>query len=133
MGITVGPAPITVTALGRIFAPGNTQIHTLKIVNGGTGADVAGSSVNVSMAAGAAGSFVYGTLPMPITLTANYSYYIVSQETSGGDQWYDLNTTVLGASLATVNYPVYGGPAFVGGGVANHSYVPVDFRTACGP
>jgi hypothetical protein len=131
MGITVGPSSIVVTALGRIFAPGNSQTHVLKIVNAGTGADVPASTVTVNMAGGTAGAFVYGALPTPITLSANSSYYFLSQETVGGDQWYDANTIVQSTSLGTVNYPVYGGPPYAIGGTSNHSYVPVDFRTAC--
>ena len=36
MSITVNGSPLTITALGRMFAPGNSGTHTLKIVNAAT-------------------------------------------------------------------------------------------------
>jgi len=37
---TVGPSPITITDLGRFCISGNGGTHTLKLVNGTTGASV---------------------------------------------------------------------------------------------
>ena len=93
MRFTVGAAPITVTQLGRLWLSGNSQTHALKLVDASTRADVPNGSVSLSMAGSASGQFVYGTLPGTITLPANSSYYLVSLETPGGDQWAYDDTT----------------------------------------
>ena len=89
MHVTIGASPVSVVSLGRIYVPGNATTHTLKMVNANTGLDVPGGTVSVNMAAGVAGSFVYGIFPNSVRLNAGGSYYILSQETMGGDQWYD--------------------------------------------
>ena len=132
MGITVGKAPIVVSSLGRMVAPGNTETHTLKIVIATSGADLPGSSTSLNTSGATAGSFIYGALPSAVILQPNTSYYILTQETFAGDQWYDLNTTVSANSEATITAPVYSlgsGYIFVGG-MPGHSYGPVDFQTA---
>ena len=101
MSITVGSSSLTVSALGRIFAPGDTGSHTVKIVNAANSQDVSGGSATVSMSDGTAGNFVYANLPATVTLSANTSYYILSQETAGGDQWYDVNTTIQTTNVAS--------------------------------
>ena len=40
---------MTVSALGRLFLTGNSQVHSMKVVTT-AGADVAGSTVSVNMA-----------------------------------------------------------------------------------
>ena len=63
-----------------------------------------GGSVSINTAAGSASNgFKYAALAAPITLAANTAYYVVSQETSGADQWYDFNTTLTTTAVATVN------------------------------
>ena len=71
-------------------------------------------------------------LSSQVTLNANTTYYIVSQETSGGDQWYDINTTIQTANVASettgvwspdgVTYNLYGSP--------DESYGPLSFLYA---
>ena len=133
MSITVNGSPLSVTALGRMFAPGNSGAHTVKIVNAATGADVAGGSAVVTIT-GSAGQFVYANLLSPIVLNANTTYYVLSQETLGGDQWYDDNTTVTTASVASLNGAVWGGgaPYALIAGSAGRMYVPVDFKSTAG-
>src|SRR5437762_3354274 len=129
MGITVGPNPITVNSLGRLVAPGNSQVHSLQIVDPVSGTTIASTTVNTQ--GGGAGAFVYGNLASPITLSANATYYILSQEVSGGDQWYDSDTTVTTTSDASligavsgisVPYALIPNP--------NQEYVPLDFTYA---
>ncbi len=91
MRFTVGSSGLNVSALGRLFIPGNSGTHTLKLVQANNGADVPGASVSVSMAGGVSGQFKYVSLASPVTLQANTAYYVVSQEASGGDQWYDTD------------------------------------------
>ena len=84
---------------------------------------------------GSAGQFVYANLLSPIVLNANTTYYVLSQETSGGDQWYDFNTTATTGWVASLNGAVWGGGApyaFVAG-TAGRMYVPVDFKYTAVP
>ncbi|MGA2715763.1 MAG: protease pro-enzyme activation domain-containing protein [Bryobacteraceae bacterium] len=131
MKLTVGANPITVSSLGRICVANNTQAHTVKFVNAGTASDVTGASASVSMAGCTAGQFVY-TAISPATLTAGASFYLVSQETQGGDRWYDQGA-ISAATVAAVNSSVY----FYSGnwypiGSANSSYVPPNFQYTTG-
>jgi hypothetical protein len=131
MQIQVGASPLTVTALGRIVAPGNSRTHTVKIASVTTGQDIPGGSAAVNTTLGSTGNFVYGTLANPVTLNANTAYYVVSQETDKGDQWYDYyNTTLQTKNVATVNSAVRnsGSSYVVVGASAGKSYGPVDFN-----
>ena len=134
MSITVSAAPVTVTALGRMFAPNNNGTHTLKIVNAATGADVTGGSVSLVMS-GAVGSFVYANLTSPVVLNPNATYYVLSQESLGGDEWYDYNTTATTSWVASLTGAVYGpgAPYTTLAGSAGHMYVPVDFKYTVAP
>ena len=133
MQFTVGSSAISVTALGRIFIAGNTGSHAVKLVRASTAVDVPGASATVSMASGTSGQFVYAPLSVPVTLAANATYYLMSLEVAGGDQWYDL-TPVLSTAAATVNYPVYfAGNSYFPVGVPGSSYVPLSLRYAAAP
>jgi hypothetical protein len=102
MKITVKAAPIIINELGRWVISGNAGTHTLKLVDAATGVDVPGGSVSVAMAGATAGQFQYATLAAPVTLAANTAYYLVSQEVSGGDQWYEANSALtFDTSMAT--------------------------------
>ena len=129
LSLTVGGTPITVTSLGRFVAPGNNGTHLLKLV-GSNGVDVPGGSVSIPTAGAPSGQFKYLTLPAgPLTLQANTTYYLVSQETAGGDQWYNFGP-VTGTAVANVNGPVYTDGANnynAVGGLPGQSYVPVSF------
>jgi YVTN family beta-propeller protein len=129
MSFTVGSSPVTVSGLGRMFAPGDTGSHTVKIVTASNSQNLSGGSVTISMAGGTPGSFVYASLPSTVTLNANSTYYILSQETSGGDQWYDMNTTITTTTVASETGSVYSGDGvtYSPNGSAGQAYVPVDF------
>jgi len=128
--IQIGASPRTVTALGRIRVGTNTGNHTVKLVNQSNGTDVAGGSVSINMSSGTAGEYVYGVLASPITLSANTSYYVVSQEVNGGDQWYnDTDTQIFPTSVGTIPGAVYGNGSWNFNGTANRSYVPIDLCT----
>ncbi len=129
MKILVGAAPVTVTSLGRLMVSGNTGTHVVKIVQASNGVDVAGASASVGLAGGSPGNFVYAPLSTAITLNANTAYYIVTQETAGGDQWYDHNTTVQTTNVASVPLAVYSsGASYVTTGLGGQTYGPVDFQ-----
>jgi len=129
MKFTVGTHPLTVTALGRIFASGNSGTHTVKLVGASDGSDVMDGSVTISMVGGMPGEFTYSLLATPVILAANTSYYLVSFEDLNGDGWYDNNTRVTTANVGTCDGHVYGDVAW------NEeypdpgkSYGPLDFK-----
>ena len=127
MKFTVGATPLNVISLGRVCVAGNTGTHAVKLVLANTGVDVTGGTASVGMGGCTAGQFVYTALGGPVTLQANTAYYLASQETSGGDQWYDLGALTT-TSDAAVNNSVY---SYSGSwnviDVANTSYVPPNF------
>jgi hypothetical protein len=129
MKFTLGASPLTVKALGRVFFNGNTGTHTLKLVNAGTGADVPNGSVSVSMAGGTAGQFKYVPLATAVTLAANSSYYLVSQETPGGDTWATSNTSLTTTAVAGCDGAILSATgSWTFRTPANTTFVPVDFK-----
>jgi hypothetical protein len=134
MKLTVGSNPITVKQLGRYFLTGNNQSHTLKIVRVSDGQDVASVSVNMSAGSPDSLGYKYGVLATPVTLNANTAYYLVSQETIGGDSWYDnLGTTLSTTSAATVSATVYqNGSSWVENGAAGLGYGPLNLKYSVG-
>ena len=127
MTIVVGSKPLVVTSLGRMFATGNTGSHTLKLVDASSGIDIPNSTVSINTSGGTVGSFVYGALPAPITLNAGASYYVLSQETSGGDKWYDHDTFAQTTNDATLSAAIQGTPYVPVASSASHPFGPVDF------
>src|SRR5947208_2361239 len=135
MQIFGGATPITVTALGRLAAPGNGANHLVKLVDASDGTDVAGGSVSVSFSGATAGQFRYANLASPVVLSAGAAYYVLSKESSGGDAWYYNDTTVKTTSIATEISGVWGyGPGqwYLNGGLGQ-SYGPVDFKYTNAP
>ena len=125
MRIQGGASDISVTALGRWVASGNSQSHAVRLVLASTGADVATATVNTS--GQPANAFTFTALTTPVTLSANTTYYLLSQETAGGDAWYDFNTSTITTSAASDTGTVWtttAAPAtFNTGGSAGQSYV----------
>ena len=126
MAIRVGAAPLTVTSLGRIYVPGNTGTHTLKIVDADTGADLPGASVDVTMAPPAFTQFVYGDLPAAVTLAPGHLYYVATGETSG-DLLYAAAMVQTTAAATVVGAASYRRTWVVDAG-QNQTLGPVDFR-----
>ena len=132
--LVLGPEPMAVTSLGRWVVSGNSQAHTVKIVQA-DGTDLAGASVSVSTSGATTNQLKYVDLGIAVTLAANTAYYIVSQEVSGGDYWYDSDTVVSTTAAASVT-----GQAWANNGTTsynpsanpNHSYGPVGFKYAGG-
>jgi List-Bact-rpt repeat protein len=121
MEFTVGASGMVVNSLGRLFVAGNSGLHTVKLVNASNGTDVAGASVAVSLAGGTAGQFSYMALASPVVLPANTSYYLVSQESAAGDQWYDYGTVTSAVySYDSVDWILIG--------AANSSYIPPNLK-----
>jgi hypothetical protein len=126
MQFNVGAQALTVSALGRIYVAGNTGTHTVKLVNASNGQDVTGGSVQISMTGGSASQFKYVSLAAPLVLPANTSYFLVSQETAGGDQFYDYSP-VTNTGVASIPGAIYSvGFSYVLVQATNYSYVPVN-------
>ncbi|MHB8521579.1 MAG: RHS repeat-associated core domain-containing protein [Limisphaerales bacterium] len=128
---TVGNAPLTVSGLGRWVVSGNTNAHTVQLFTA-SGNAISGGSVSVNTAGVPPGQFAYATLSSPITLAANTTYAIMTQETSGGDYWYDLSSlsvTLSGdASGAWACYASPPPPYTLAFGGSGFSYGPVNLQ-----
>lgn len=131
MKLTAGANPIAVSALGRICVANNSQTHTVQFVNASNGTAIAGASASVNMAGCTPGQFVFSSIG-PITLTAGASYYLVSQEMQGGDQWYDQGTISATAVAAVNNSVYYYGGNWIPINTTNTSYVPPSFEYTTG-
>jgi RHS repeat-associated protein len=130
--LQVGSTPMQVSSLGRWVVSGNSGVHTVKLT-AADGTDVAGASVSVNTAGAPAGQFAYVALNQSVLLAANTVYFLVSQETSGGDYWYDHTTTVTPTSAASFTgsaYRLNGVTTFAVTAVNNRSYVPVSLKYA---
>jgi uncharacterized protein YfiM (DUF2279 family) len=68
----------------------------VKLVDAATAADLGSTSVATEGAT--TGQFQYAPLATAVTLAANTSYYLLSQETAGGDQWYDFASPAAGTA-----------------------------------
>ncbi len=125
MGIHVATRDLMIQKLGRFFAPGNGGTHRVKIVNGvAPFADVAGAFVMVAFDGTGVDmdGFKYEQLGTLIRLNANTDYYIISEETATGDQFYDsIDTRVT--ERTDVASRVY---AVNGDGVGNYNTSPLD-------
>jgi hypothetical protein len=128
MKFTVGTSPLTVTSLGRTFASGNSRSHIVKLVKASDGTDVSNGSVSISMAAGTVGQVKYAPLASLVTLSANTSYYLVSQENYNGDQWYDCDSGVTTTSVAACNGFVYSWEPWNVYLYPGRTYGPLDFK-----
>ena len=124
MQLAVGPLPMRVVSLGRICAPSNSGQHAIKLVQTSVGIDVSGGAAIVNMFGCTPGQYVWTPLPSPIVLNAGTSYFLVSQETSGGDSWYDISS-VGNTNVGTVRGGAYGpGNSWTTAGSAGSSYGP---------
>ena len=126
---TVGSTPLIVSRLGRWVRSGNTNSHAVKLV-ASNGTDISGGTATVNTSGAAPGQFAYGLLSSPITLLATTTYYVVSQEVSGGDSWYDWETSLTPSGAITVDRAAYAAnnsTTYTLVGSTGNSYVPVSF------
>ncbi|MHB9024121.1 MAG: fibronectin type III domain-containing protein [Armatimonadota bacterium] len=103
---TVGANPITVTALGRSVSTAMNNSHAVKIWRVSDQTCVASATV---LSSSPIDPFGYKNIVItPVTLAANTTYRIVSDETSGGDAWMNLGTVVSHRNTATITQAVSG-------------------------
>lgn len=117
---------ITINSVGRWIVSGNTGTHEVAIFDM-SGTPVKLASANVNTTEHAAESYGYENLASPLALSAATQYKIVSAETSGGDQWYNVTTINNEAAGITVDRSVYGTPLPYNEDTLNNCYVPVNF------
>ena len=128
MEFTTGAASLQVSSLGREYVNGNSQTHTLSLYRASDHALLGSTTIDMSSGSADALGFKYASLSSPITLAANATYFLMSSETSGGDQWYDLDSTVFLGTGASVNGPVWtsDGTTFTAYTPRTTSYGPVN-------
>ena len=108
MEFTTGANPVTVASLGHAYLPADTQPHTVSLYQASSGTLVASATVATGSAADPDSlGITYQALSSPVTLAANTSYVLVSNETSGGDPFFDADTRVGLASGFTEVGPAW--------------------------
>ena len=133
---TVASSPLTATALGRWVYSGNNGLHTVALYDA-SGNALSGGSVSVNTSGQPAGQFVYANLGTGITLAANTTYAVMSDESSGGDEWYDYSgTDITLASVASGAFAYWANnnPPPLNGAVSGQgqSYGPVSLEYSTG-
>ncbi|HEY8165662.1 MAG TPA: hypothetical protein VIF83_08930 [Gemmatimonadaceae bacterium] len=130
MGIQIGARALTVRTLGRYICPNNTGDHRIKIVDGATKADIPGAVVT-AVSPDPMGKYKYGTLASSVVLNPGAEYYIISEETATGDQFYGSVDTSVGTSgdasrVFAVNGDGMG--QYATGSIPNFVYGPMNFQ-----
>lgn len=128
MKLTTGSSNIVINELGRYYVTGNKRAHLLKLIDASSGAIIAATSVNMAEGTADALGFKYGQLGSSVTLLANHSYYLMSTEVNGGDQWYDTSLILTTTGVASVNSAGYGMSGFNVVGGSQNSYGPLNFK-----
>jgi prepilin-type N-terminal cleavage/methylation domain-containing protein/prepilin-type processing-associated H-X9-DG protein len=132
---TVGAAPLTVTALGRLFITGNSGTHPLGIVKASDSSVVASASLTAGGAGAVHNQHQWVTLPTAVTLAANTQYAMLTQEAMSGDEWYEVSTISLPAVASAPaaryagNFPSIG-TLYSNG--SNNSYAHPNFKYLVG-
>ena len=127
--LQTGDTPVIVSALSRWVYSGNSGSHTVKLVTASTGTDLSGGSVTVNTSGASTNRFLYANLAAPITLAANTAYYLVTQETSGGDKWYDYDTALdIGEGVSSTGVCFATTGAYTVNAMAGQGYGPVGLK-----
>lgn len=93
---------VEVKALGRYVCAGNSRVHTVSVYDSDSGQLLGNTSVDTRSPADELG-FAYGSVAGGLKLRAGQRVYLVTEETSDGDVFYDVSGTALmvNTSLAT--------------------------------
>ncbi len=122
--LTTGSSPITVTALGRVCLPEDTEIHDLRIMAADRTTVVAEAHLDV-LKAPANGDIKYVQLEQPVTLEPNTDYYLVSDE-GLKDKWFDSGLKVTTTDAAVMQGSVFRND-LSGGGTGGSTFIGLDF------
>ena len=129
MVIEIGQIPLTIQTLGRGHLLGLTTIHEVRLIDGSTKAQLGYALVDMNSPV--EGDFKYAPLlPNAFTVSPGGTYYIVCQEFTGGDQFYEQNTIVQTRPEAKVLSAIYSDSPglYVPVGGLGHTYGPVSFQ-----
>jgi len=125
-------ADMTVTHLGRPLNDTMNETHMVYIWHVGTGSLIASGNVRPDSPLDAAG-FKVVELAAPVTLKRGERYRIVSDETVGGDKWYDITDTFIMTLSADARFTTSVWANEGGFGVyPSNSLVPVGIRSHVG-
>lgn len=134
MAILVRAEPIIVTQLGRWAVITNASAHDVRIVEASSNQTVA----MVTVPPGTAGGFTFVQLSARAELLPGGLYYVVSQESAGGDPFLNYPTLVeplgqaMNMNVAKVLASVYSNMTtpdnFILNGNQNETYGPLNFR-----
>jgi hypothetical protein len=124
----------TVVSLGRWVISGNSASHTVYLCDLGTAAITfsIAASVSVNTSGAPAAAYLYGAIT-PYVLLASHYYFLCSDETNGGDQWYDYDTLVtLDSTIGSLPLAGLSGTPPTGCGLAGGAgiYVPPNLLVA---
>lgn len=98
--ITIGAAPIWVTALGRKKRPDNTLPVTVHIVDKATEIVVSGASASIDPTGVTDYDYAWTSLATPVMLPASGEYYLMALEYTG-ESWNDAQPpTSIAADIA---------------------------------
>ncbi|MEP6743590.1 MAG: hypothetical protein ABJB61_13915 [bacterium] len=121
-----GSSPPTAIALGRYKISGNSQTHTVYLLDA-SGSVLASVSLDMSGTAEADG-FIYGVISF--ALTASQDYFVLSSEVSGGDEWMNQVTVDSNSGVVIFDNSAYqdGCAGLPTSTAAGTCYVPVNVK-----
>ncbi|MBZ5623164.1 MAG: hypothetical protein LAQ69_31255 [Acidobacteriia bacterium] len=124
-GAFLGPNK-TVTALCRWKVAGNIQTHLVELV-ANTGYVIL-ASASVDLTTCASGTWCCASIaPVTVIGYGGATYFVLSHETDGGDQWYDV-FPVTSDSGFQAEYAAYGDNTSFGQYATGKIVVPVNLR-----
>lgn len=90
-------AAASVVALGRLAVPGNTLTHVVALYDAATQQLLGRAAVDTRGPQDALG-FVYASLPAAVAVQAGQQLFVVADEQSDGDAFFDIDGTVLSSN-----------------------------------
>jgi hypothetical protein len=93
IGFTVVAPGVTVQKLGRHYRTGNTGTHQMRLIDAATMQTL--GTATVTPTSDELNGFRYGSLPSGVPLAVNQSYFVLSREKAGGDDFLTQDTVLL--------------------------------------
>jgi hypothetical protein len=127
IGVVIGSNRIQAIGVRRAVVGGNTQVHRVRIIDKASGMEKA--AADVATAGVAANSYAEAAISPGVILEANATYYILSDESVNGDEFFDVqNSTVATTTAASREFAAFGDFAghYTESPVNNQGYGPSD-------
>jgi hypothetical protein len=115
-----------VTDMGVFIKAGSTHTHTLRIVDADDCSTVSGTSITLDFTSHS--GWTYATLPSPVSLTPNHTYYLFCSYVATEDHYYNTVTYTHTTDATISNDAYYDGACHTSGGGADHAYGPVNIK-----